>query len=61
MIFQGGGPDTLFPSGSTHGERERERAGCFTFIVFLLTSGWSAVSFPHGAVGWSVECNDDIS
>ena len=42
-------------------ERERERAGCFTLIAFLLP--WVSVSCvrPRGAVGWSVIRDCDIS
>ena len=35
-------------------EKERERAGCFTLIVFLISRGCkNLVSKPHNAFGWS--------
>ena len=40
-------------------EREREKAGCFTLIVFLLSCDYScSLALPHDAVGWSAvyEC-----
>ena len=41
---------------------EEERPGCFTLIVFLLSYDClSSVSFPHGAVGWSIVSNCGIS
>ena len=34
------------------------RAGCFTFIVFLMScSCYRYLSLPHGAMGWSAVCN----
>ena len=39
------------------GERERERDGCFTLIVFLMYCDYySSVALPRGAVGWSAVC-----
>ena len=39
------------------GGKERERAGCFTLIVFLMScDGQWSVAFPHCAVGWSAVC-----
>ena len=36
---------------------ENERAGCFTFIVFLLSYGCnSSLSLPHGVMNWSAVC-----
>ena len=33
-------------------EAERERAGCFALIVFLMSSDcYCSVALPHGAVG----------
>ena len=34
-----------------------ERAGCFTFIVFLLSYGCnSSLSLPHGVMTWFAVC-----
>ena len=39
-----------------------ERAGCFAYVVFLLSCGcWCSVSLPHSALGWSASCHCDIS
>ena len=36
---------------------ERERAGCFAFIVFWIPGDcMGPVALPHGAVGWSAVC-----
>ena len=41
---------------------EEEIAGFFTLIVSLLSYGCKcAMSFPHGAMGWSVVCDYVIS
>ena len=32
------------------GERERERAGCFTLFAFNSFDHYCSVSLPHGAV-----------
>ena len=41
---------------------EKERAGCFTFIVFLLSCECKcSVARPHSAVSWSVVCDCGIS
>ena len=38
-------------------KRERERAGCFTLFVFLVSCDCLCyVALPHGAVGWSAVC-----
>ena len=38
------------------------RRGCFTLVVFLLSCGCPfSMSFPHGAMGWSVYCDCGIS
>ena len=35
-----------------------ERAGCFTVIVFLMSSECEcSVALPHNAIGWSVVCD----
>ena len=40
---------------------EEKRAGYFTLIVFLMTCGClCSVSFPNGAMGWSVVCDCGI-
>ena len=36
--------------------RKRERAGCFTLVLYLLSCGCWFSSLPHGGVGWSVVC-----
>ena len=42
-----------------------ERAGCFTLIVFLLSSSGTCKCmlcvFPRSAVGWSIVCDCGIS
>ena len=42
--------------------KEEEKSGCFAFIV-LQMSGYCkcSVALPHGAIGWSVVCDCDIS
>ena len=41
---------------------EEKRTGCFTLDVFLLSCGcYCSVPLPHGAMGWSVVCDNDIS
>ena len=36
----------------------RERAGCFTLIVFQMSCAcYCSVSLPRGAVGWSAVCD----
>ena len=38
-----------------------ERAGCFAFIVFLISCYCKCpVALPHGAVGWSAVCECGI-
>ena len=42
-------------------KRERERAGCFTFIVVLMSCDcYCSVGLPHGAVEWAAACDCDI-
>ena len=39
-----------------------EGAGCFAFIVFLMSIYCKcSVALPHGAVGWSAVCDFGIS
>ena len=56
---------TLYPSSFAiilMGKRERDRAGCFTLIVFLMSCGCKcSVALPLGAVGWSAVCDCGIS
>ena len=41
---------------------KRERAGCFTLFVFLVSCEcYCSVALPHGAVGWSAVCDCGIS
>ena len=41
---------------------EEERAGCFAFIVFLLSCYCKyVVALPHSAMGWSAVCDCGIS
>ena len=41
---------------------EKERAGCFAFIVFLMSCYCKCpVALPHGAVCWSHVCDSGIS
>ena len=41
---------------------KRERAGCLTFIVFLVSCDCKcSVALPHVAVGWSAKCDCSIS
>ena len=41
---------------------EDERAGCFALVVFLMPCSCKcSVALPHGALGWSVEYDCDIS
>ena len=41
---------------------KRERAGCFTFIVFSMSCYCECpVTLSHGAVGWSAVCDCGIS
>ena len=40
----------------------RERAGCFTLIVVLMSCQcWCSVVLPHCAMGWSAVCDLGIS
>ena len=38
----------------------KERAGCFTFVVFLMSCRCYYLTIPHGAMGWSVVCESGI-
>ena len=41
---------------------KRERASCFTKILFLLSCDSKySVTIPHGAMGWPAVCDCDIS
>ena len=41
---------------------KRERAGCLTLFVFLVSFDWfCSVALPRGTVGWSAVCDCGIS
>ena len=43
-------------------KREREKAGCFAFIVLLMSCYCKcSVTLPHVVVSWSVVCDSGIS
>ena len=40
---------------------EEEIAGCFAFIVFLMSCDcWCSVNLPNSALGWSAVCDCGI-
>ena len=45
-----------------HLAEKEDRAVCFTLVVFLMLFGClCSLSFPHGALGWTVVCDCGIS
>ena len=42
------------------GEGKREKAGCFSFTVFLMSCGCYYLPLPNGAMDWSILCDCGI-
>ena len=53
---------TLCPFEFCNHLEEEERAGCFAFVVFLMSSYCKcSLALPHSSVGWSAVCDCGIS